>query len=148
MNEEGEVFNEEMPQEIEQGPGEGLEVGFEDGVENLPYLNDEDQNIKDMLKVKVEQRFATGDRIQLDAFKIQKQVDIKRLKNKLWNHVEIGLNNRKHQTMTEVFRNLNKDGELVRKNVSIHSAFICMLHLANEKGLYFEENECDFMILN
>ena len=32
MNEEGEVFNEEMPQEIEQGPGEGLEVGFEDGV--------------------------------------------------------------------------------------------------------------------
>jgi|LauGreDrversion4_2_1035121.scaffolds.fasta_scaffold139008_1 hypothetical protein len=50
--------------------------------------------------------------------------------------------------MTEVFRNLNKDGELDRKNVSIHSAFICMLHLANEKGLYFEENECDFMILN
>ena len=31
------------------------------------------------------------------------------------------------------------DGKILdSENVSVHSAFICMLHLANEKGLKFE----------
>ena len=50
--------------------------------------------------------------------------------------------------MSEVFKTLNKDGELDHLNVSVHSAFICLLHLANEKGLDFEADgeEQDFTI--
>jgi hypothetical protein len=52
--------------------------------------------------------------------------------------------------MTQVYRELNVEGELDRHNVSIHSAFICMLHLANEKGLAFNPvvpgSETDFAI--
>jgi hypothetical protein len=44
------------------------------------------------------------------------------------------------------------EGQILDKeSVSVHSAFICMLHLANEKGLQFEQQgwddpECDFRI--
>jgi hypothetical protein len=52
--------------------------------------------------------------------------------------------------MTQVFKELNAEGDLDRHNVSIHSAFICILHLANEKGLMFNPvtpgSETDFTI--
>jgi hypothetical protein len=46
----------------------------------------------------------------------------------------------------------NESRIIDKENVSIQSAFICMLHLANEKGLIFIENsndqsiEADFVI--
>ena len=49
--------------------------------------------------------------------------------------------------------NLYNESRIIDKdNVSIQSAFICMLHLANEKGLIFKEEssnqsiESDFVI--
>jgi hypothetical protein len=49
--------------------------------------------------------------------------------------------------------NLYNESRIIDKeNVSIQSAFICMLHLANEKGLMFKEEannqsiEADFVI--
>lgn len=35
---------------------------------------------------------------------------------------------------------LYQSRQLDKENVSIHSAFICMLHLANEKGLQFKSD--------
>ena len=46
----------------------------------------------------------------------------------------------------------NQDSNLSEKQVSVHSAFICLLHLANEKNLALEASihdtgtEADFMI--
>ena len=46
----------------------------------------------------------------------------------------------------------NQDRNLSEKQVSVHSAFICLLHLANEKNLALEADchrdgfEADFVI--
>lgn len=37
--------------------------------------------------------------------------------------------------MSSVLRTLYSSHEVDPENVSIHSAFICLLHIANEKGL-------------
>jgi hypothetical protein len=49
--------------------------------------------------------------------------------------------------------NLYNESKIINKdNVSIQSAFICMLHLANEKGLFFtmegdnQSTNADFII--
>ena len=48
--------------------------------------------------------------------------------------------------MSNVLNMLYK--EVDPESVSVASAFICLLHLANEKGLIFEsEAEADFLIL-
>ena len=49
--------------------------------------------------------------------------------------------------MSAVLNDLYKSEQLDKANVSVHSAFICLLHLANEKGLQFEQQrEADFKI--
>ena len=42
-----------------------------------------------------------------------------------------------HETLrlTDVLGTLYQSNEIDEENVSIHSAFICLLHIANEKGL-------------
>ena len=40
-----------------------------------------------------------------------------------------------HLKLTDVLGNLYGHSEVDAENVSIHSAFICLLHIANEKGL-------------
>lgn len=52
--------------------------------------------------------------------------------------------------MTEIMSDMYQT-QLDKDNVSVHSAFICLLHLANEKGLSFTqgsdaEREWDFQI--
>ena len=37
--------------------------------------------------------------------------------------------------LTDVLGTLYQSNEIDEENVSIHSAFICLLHIANEKGL-------------
>jgi len=54
--------------------------------------------------------------------------------------------------MSELMHNLYfKKKNVDETNVSVHSAFICMLHLANEKGLAFDQldttKEDDFEIM-
>jgi hypothetical protein len=49
--------------------------------------------------------------------------------------------------MVEVCYQLYTEGQVDPSQVSVHSAFICLLHLANEKGLEFNiEEENDFKI--
>ncbi len=40
-----------------------------------------------------------------------------------------------HLKMSDVLGTLYQNHEIDGENVSIHSAFICLLHIANEKGL-------------
>ena len=75
-------------------------------------------------------------------------VDVKRLKHQLWEFVQPRMPNAPNQeSMMEVDEPpkselkmsdvLGDMRESIQSGVSVHSAFICMLHLANEKGLKF-----------
>lgn len=51
--------------------------------------------------------------------------------------------------MTDIMYEMYNTGLIDGENVTVNSAFICMLHLANEKTLRFEnekENEGEFMV--
>ena len=49
--------------------------------------------------------------------------------------------------MSELMYHMYASGEIDKNNVSINSAFICILHLANEKDLSFSSiKEKDFII--
>ena len=75
MNEEGEIM--EAPQEEEfDGPMEDVEVGFEEALDDQPGAV---ANLKDMFKVQQEKRFQ--EQMKLNPLAIQRQVDVKRLKN-------------------------------------------------------------------
>lgn len=94
-------------------------------------------------------RFMPIDEIKLDLFKLQKKIDVKKLKTQLWTYIdpkveEIEQNRlRKSHVpslkddnlkVSEVLGSLYGGGEVDSENISIHSAFICLLHIANEKG--------------
>ena len=116
------------------------------------------------------QKFSSGrgmaamtqkDEIKLDLMKIQKKIDVKKLKHQLWTYINPkieGTLGMKESTlsrptgarlgpeddlemeqeslkMSEVLGSLYQSNEIDSDNVSIHSAFICLLHIANEKGL-------------
>jgi len=50
--------------------------------------------------------------------------------------------------MTDILCEMYGSGTIDSRNVTVNSAFICMLHLANEEGLQFiGENETDFQVL-
>ena len=49
--------------------------------------------------------------------------------------------------MSEILGDLYGSDQIDAENVSVHSAFICLLHIANEKGLALEtEREADLCI--
>jgi Condensin complex subunit 2 len=49
--------------------------------------------------------------------------------------------------MSDVLGSLYGNHSVDAENVSVHSAFICLLHIANEKGLALEtERETDLRI--
>jgi hypothetical protein len=58
--------------------------------------------------------------------------------------------NAQHLNMTDIMFDMYNEGGISNKAVSINSAFICMLHLANEQNLKFEAmgegGEHDFMV--
>ena len=83
-------------------------------------------------------------------FKIHKKIDVVQLKADLWNHItpRINSDNSERQSshlvpssqavnMTEILNEMYETKAISRENVSVSSAFICMLHLANEKCLEF-----------
>jgi hypothetical protein len=45
--------------------------------------------------------------------------------------------------MTQVLREMYITNDLDMESVSVHSAFICLLHLANENNLMFEQQGFD-----
>lgn len=152
--------------------GENMDMGFEE-IEQMPHNPEVDilkqtqavNNFKQMFVSSPTKRFdAAGglhQQIMLNPFAIRKQIDVKRLKLQLWEHMEqrlkkirlepkqpegadIVMEDQRPIKMSNVLSNLQED-----QNVSIHSAFICLLHLANEKGLSFDQtgyNESDFNI--
>ena len=51
--------------------------------------------------------------------------------------------------MSEILYDMYSSGQINSEHVSVNSAFICMLHLANEKSLEFateEGREFDFTV--
>jgi Condensin complex subunit 2 len=120
-----------------------------------------------MFNVNASKKFeATGgdnQEIGLNAFAIRKTVDVKRLKTQLWESVDKILEFKRSKQrpndqivlrqqstsvtdpsgevkMSSLMHRLYESKLLDKENVSIHSAFICMLHLANEKGLQFKSD--------
>ena len=87
----------------------------------------------------------SNNRIVLNEFKIKKTVDVKRLKHQLWENLDPKLedqNKEKEVTLASLMDELYYEKTIINpNNVSVHSAFICMLHLANEKELKFEARE-------
>ena len=81
----------------------------------------------------------------LNEFKIKKTVDVRRLKHQLWENLNPKLedpNNEEEVTLASLMDELYYEKKIINpNNVSVHSAFICMLHLANEKELKFETRE-------
>lgn len=107
------------------------------------------------------------DEIKLDLMKIQKKIDVKKLKHQLWTFInpkiehtrgmkesllsrpvvetrqtqreiaeekEMMDSTSEHLKLSRMMSNLYV-GHIDAENVSVHSAFICLLHIANEKGL-------------
>ncbi|CDW83022.1 UNKNOWN [Stylonychia lemnae] len=106
------------------------------------------------------------DEIKVDLFRIQKKIDVKKLKQQLWDYIdpvadqmnaikkhvvtyEQNVKKSKRQKnnpnyedddeidglkLSQVMSNLYGSRQVDAENVSIHSAFICLLHIANEKG--------------
>ncbi|KAG5437526.1 hypothetical protein PCANB_000954 [Pneumocystis canis] len=89
---------------------------------------------------------------QLNYAKIAKKVDVKQLKENIWAELKFENLNKKHalqttsvkieRKFTDVVRGLRKIySEKEMADISISFCFICLLHLANEKGLVIENNE-------
>ena len=93
-------------------------------------------------------------RILLNEFKIKKTVDVRRLKHQLWDNLNPKLEDQSEKedvTLSKLMDELYYEkGVINPDNVSVHSAFICMLHLANEKELKIEAmkngSDSDFKI--
>jgi len=129
-------------------------------------------------------RFGTAqpshrDEIKLDLMKIQKKIDVKKLKHQLWTFINPKIEHTKgmkesllskpayegkrhhapeqeeqpekngeHLKMSQMMGNLYGDHHVDAENISVHSAFICLLHIANEKGLALltDDHESDLKI--
>lgn len=100
--------------------------------------------------------------VQVNYARISKQVDVRALKEELWNGISNTASRQPAKGSTEAeqagvlgaedgaasisFRDLlatvpegTKAGRL--EDLSVHLNFICLLHLANEKGLYIRDND-------
>jgi len=87
-----------------------------------------------------------ADEIKLDLLKIQKKIDVKRLKHQLWTYINpkieiVEAQRTPELKMSRVLGSLYGSDQVDEDNVSIHSAFICLLHIANEKGLSLEADQ-------
>eukprot|EP00347_Sterkiella_histriomuscorum_P017739 403348180 len=163
-----------------------VELGFEDGQLadgfaanlNLGFDQRPKSMIHDMNNDLPINRFGKQDRdeIKVDLFRIQKKIDVKKLKAKLWNYIDpavqqinaFKIHNAKNENpfykkqntqendideqyveglkLSDVMNDLYGNSQIDEENVSVHSAFICLLHIANEKGLMLEpveENDLD-----
>ena len=133
--------------------------GFAD---NYIDTSRQQNELRDMFKIQQSQRFeatgGTNQHISLNAFAIRKTLNVKRLKNQLWEALQPKLNSvadrvnrvrskRRDQqqsaeevvTLTNLMDDLYFESKQVDPdNVSVASAFICLLHLANEQNLSLE----------
>ena len=89
--------------------------------------------------------------MNIDLFKIQKKVDVHQLKKSLWNYINPKIAHEKRDDedaqmeqpevrplkLADILSDMYETGEVNQQHVSVNSAFICMLHLANEKNLEF-----------
>ncbi|KAG5513927.1 hypothetical protein PMAC_000549 [Pneumocystis sp. 'macacae'] len=89
---------------------------------------------------------------QLNYAKIAKRVDVRQLKDNIWTELKLGCLNKdrvSHSTLvkterkfTDIMKGLKKFyPEKEMADISTSFCFICLLHLANEKGLIIENNE-------
>ena len=101
----------------------------------------------------------------LNMFSLQKKIDVRSLKQNLWAYInpKLRLESRAETEaspvrppepepvqMSEILFEMYNSGQIDQQNVSVNSAFICMLHLANEQSLEFtteKGNERDFKVV-
>ena len=96
--------------------------------------------------------------MNMDPYAIRKVVDVKRLKNQLWDELKPKINSLNERdiqdvqmskpeddlTMSDLMNDMYYNSHKVDPDqVSVQSAFICLLHLANEKGISFDNLEQD-----
>ncbi len=155
---------------LDAAPNEDM-IGFEDaqladgGFAAADFENR--VNPDNIVKTNLFKRFQTvqtlsrADEIKVDLMKIQKKIDVKKLKHQLWTFINPRIDpskgvkeselsrppvnkktnaktqiiNGEYLNMSDVLGTLYLDDQVDPENVSIHSAFICLLHIANEKGL-------------
>lgn len=154
--------NEETIQDNEQ-----LEIfggGFDDdfGVQNnhslntshggfIPQFSSQDHLISTPQQVS---------HLNINYAKTAKFVDVKALKNKIWNSLSVDVDNppnTKNQKpkkkmiqdsqFSSLITSLNPEDSSHEEPISIPYAFICLLHLANEKGLDINQEKNDLHIL-
>ena len=117
-----------------------------------------------------------NNQMKLNLFSLNKKIDVRQLKGHLWDYIDPQINNKDQQApeedldmfdqeqkeeedqdqsasktikMTDIMYEMYNTGLIDGENVTVNSAFICMLHLANEKTLRFEnekENEGEFVV--
>ena len=77
------------------------------------------------------------DQVEIGYATVAKKVDVKRLKVDLWNELEERLSEEKEEAEPLSFHNVVHDLEASKSqpDVTLPFYFICILHLANEKGL-------------
>lgn len=86
----------------------------------------------------------TNQGIELKQF--YKKIDVKKVKSQLWTYIDPEVASSKivltekdgeektKLKMSSMMSELYDEGGIDSENVSVHSAFICLLHLCNEKG--------------
>merc|ERR1712238_73914 len=96
------------------------------------------------------------DKVRVAYATVSKKVDVKRLKKDLWAEVESGIATLSINDSEEVAEEKKKENNDIlsfnqtvqslscsqaQEDVSVAYYFICMLHLANEKGLCLENED-------
>lgn len=123
---------------------------FMDAKEEMPLNEDEHK-----VNTEVFNSFTTSFKSkpdQLNYAKIAKKVDVKQLKENIWEELGFEKSNKDYTShavsvkterkFTDVIKGLkNIYSERAMADISISFCFICLLHLANEKGLIIENNE-------
>lgn len=83
--------------------------------------------------------------LKMNYTKVAKRVDVKLLKENLWN--ELSQVKSKPQKFSQTVSGLSNDYSPEKlKDISVPFCFICLLHLANEKNLKIESNGGDLVV--
>ena len=112
-------------------------------------------DVRDMFNIQQSKQFQAVNKIT--EYAIRKTVDVRRLKYQMLDVLQqqLVIPNQSvfgDQQVTGSLTNLMSDlyygqRKVSQKDVSIQTAFICLLHLANEQNLSLEaQSECDFKI--
>jgi len=109
-----------------------MDVGFHDAPVADGFAVNLNADKEEMVMMQRKMR-AVKD-IKFELFKVVKKVDVKRLKHDMWSRLDRDLDRGNQGQLGELMGALYGEKVVDKENVSVQSAFICLLHLANEKS--------------